>query len=142
MPTCCRLSTAGFANIRVRAVAIKETGVETPGIACFSLRRIVNRGWRLPIEIEAIGDDAVGDFAIAEEQRLVHAVAIEREIGRLTHPQIVPRRLGIPLVGEIDPVRGLGDDWLQTEPGRTSQLLRKLGADRVSNVDLAALQCR
>jgi hypothetical protein len=54
------------------------------------LRRIVNRGRRLPIIGEGVGDDAVGDLAVAEEQRLVHAIAIDRQIGGLPHPQIVP----------------------------------------------------
>ncbi len=102
----------------------------------------MNRGRRLPIKLEAVRNDAVGDFAIAEEQRLVHSIPVERQIGRLTHPQIMPGRFGIPLLGKIDPVRRLSDDRLEGEPRGAANAVGKLAADRIGDVDLAALQCR
>ena len=52
----------------------------------------------------------------------------------------MPRGLGIPLVGEVEPERALDDGGLQREARRALELLGELAANRVGQVHLAALQ--
>src|SRR6266446_9899699 len=53
----------------------------------------------------------------------------------------MPRRLGVPLFREVDP---LCADYrrFEGEARRALQLLGELAADRVGDVDLAAFECR
>src|SRR5215471_6974149 len=143
MPTWTKLLTATSPTFAYELSQIQRPAVETIGIA--SLRQqllglggIINRGGWLPVIFESVGNDAIGRLAGAQKQRLAHPVAIEREIGRLPHPQIVPRRFRVPLLGEVDPARRLQDHGLQAEPRRPPQLLGKLTPDRVGDVNLAA----
>ena len=79
---------------------------------------------------------------MAERDGLVDALAIERQRHGLAHPRVVPGRFRIPLIGEIDPERRVDHHRLQREPRRALQLLGQLAADRVGEIDLAALQRR
>ena len=65
-----------------------------------------------------------------------------RQPRRVAHALVVPRRLRIPLVGEVEPEGALDHHRLQRQARRLLQLLGELAADRVGDVDLAALQRR
>src|SRR5712692_1334113 len=67
-------------------------------------RRIVGMDRRLPVEVEAGGNDAPGNPGEPEGLGLVDGRAVDGVVGRQTHPPIVPRRAGIPLVDEDEPV--------------------------------------
>ena len=110
--------------------------------SCLGLGRVVDRRRRLPVEIEPLGDDGVsGDFRVAQGQRLVGALAVDGEAGGLAHPHVVPRRLVVPLVGEIEAERALHHRRLQREAGYRAQLLGQLAAHRIGDVDLAPPKC-
>ena len=79
---------------------------------------------------------------VAERQRLVDGLAVDGQARRQPHALVVPWRLRVPLVGEVDPERRRDDGGLEGEPLRALQLLGELAADRVDDVDLAALQRR
>src|SRR5215469_5477254 len=135
-----------FADICVGRVAKILAGVETLGEAglgkdLFGLFWVVDWGGRLPEEFVIVGNDRVpGDERMAEGQRLVEAFAVDREAGGAPHSLVVPRRFRIPLVGKIDVEHALDDRRLQGQPGGALQLFSELAADRVGDVDLAALQ--
>ena len=60
---------------------------------------------------------------------------------RKPNPRIVPGRLVIPLIGEVEPERALDDRRLQGETFGALDLLGELATDRVGNIDLAILEC-
>src|SRR5262249_31073198 len=100
----------GLGEIPVGAIAEKLAGVEPVWIAGFGeqrarLLRIVDRRRRLPIELEALWNDAVADARVAQGERLVDAAEVEREVRGAPHPHVVPRRLRIPLISEIEEER-------------------------------------
>ena len=78
----------------------------------------------------------------AETGDLVDRLTIQRVVGREPHALVVPRRLRIPLLGELDPVdrRVLGRDELQ--PRVALHVLRVLAVERVGDVGFAVLQHR
>ena len=47
---------------------------------------------------------------------LVYGLVIDGEAGREAHPLIMPGRFFVPLIGEVEPERGLDDDGLEGEP--------------------------
>ena len=56
-----------FTDIRVGAVAVKETGVEAVGVTrlgqqFLDLGGIINGRRQLPVEVEVVGNNAFGDF--------------------------------------------------------------------------------
>src|SRR6266446_546296 len=61
--------------------------------------------WRLDLqrEVHDAGHDHARRRTQAEARRLVDLLAVQREVHREPHPLVVPRRLRIPLVGELDP---------------------------------------
>ena len=135
----------GLGDIGVGAVAVVFAGVEAAGITgfgkqLFSHCRIVNGGGGLPVIVEALRDDAAGQLGVAEGQRLVDAFAVDRQAGRFADPLVVPRRFRVPLVGKGQPERGRRIDRLQGQPGAMSHFFREFAADRIGDVDLAALQ--
>src|SRR6516164_6248823 len=67
-------------------------------------------------------------------------LVIDGQAGRESHTLVMPRRLRVPLVGEVEPERGLDDGWLEGEPLGALQLLGELAADRVGYVDLTTLE--
>ena len=107
----------------------------------FGLRRIVSRFLRLPIIFEDVGHERVaGQPRIAERQRLVDALAVDREAGGLAYPLVMPRRFRVPLLGESEPEGALDHRRLEAEPGSALQLLGQFAADRIDDIDLAAGQ--
>ncbi len=70
------------------------------------LARVVGRRRRLQREVHHARDDAARRRTAAEAGGLVRPLAIERVVDRQPHPLVAPRRLGIPLVGELDPENG------------------------------------
>ncbi len=105
------------------------------------LVRIVHRRRQLLVELEVLRNDAAGDVRMAERQRLVDRVVVERVFRGEPHPLVVPRRLRIPLLGEIQPIGRRTDGRPQRQSRRALQFLGQLGADRIGDVDLATLQC-
>src|SRR5207245_3678950 len=71
---------------------------------------------------------------------LIHRLPVDRVVGCQTDASIVPRRLRVPLVWEIDPEGGLADVRLERQPRAPADLLGQGTADRVGDIDLAALQ--
>src|SRR5437588_4752933 len=78
---------------------------------------------------------------MAQRERVIGALAVDREIRRPAYPLVMPGRLRIPLLGKVQRECSLDERWLEREPRRLLQLLGKLAADRIGDVDLAALQC-
>src|SRR5262249_4207555 len=108
----------GFREARIRHVArviACVVAVWIPGLGeqPLGLRRIVGGGRRLPEKLEDIGDDAVRDPREAERLGLVDGVAIEGQAHGLAELDVVPRRLRVPLLGEIDPERPLQHSRLE-----------------------------
>ena len=54
----------------------------------------------------------------------------------------MPRRFRIPLIGKVYVEHALDDRRLEGQPGCALQLFGQLAADRIDDVDLAALECR
>src|SRR5438552_9350031 len=115
----------------VEAVRVPGFREELPGLA-----RIVGVERRLPVELEAGGDDAPGDLGEPEGHGLVDRLAVDRVVRRAAHAPVVPRRARIPLVGEDQPVGGHERSRPQGEPGRAPPLLAELASDRVGAVHL------
>src|SRR5262249_28063971 len=107
-----------LAGVRDAGVAKVVAGGETVGIARFAQERLrpgrlVRIAGRLPVEVEARGNDAPGNPRKPERVRLVHRVPVDRVIGGEANAAIVPRRLWIPLIREAHPERGLADVGLE-----------------------------
>ena len=87
-----------LADIRVRGVAVVIAGIEAAGVTglgeqLFRLLRIVGGGLRrrLPEKFVAVGDDGVaGHLGIAEGQRVIRALAVDREARGASHPLVMP----------------------------------------------------
>src|ERR1051325_5496217 len=135
-----------LAEIGVGRVAIIFTRVEAVRMTrlpqkLHRLFRVVDRLWRLPIKVEAVGHKRItGQPRIAEGQRLVDAVAIHGEAGGTAYPLVMPWRFLVPLIGEGEPEGALNDRGLQRQPRRRAQLLGQLAADRVDDINFAPLQ--
>src|SRR5438132_7214849 len=131
--------------VGVRDIAVVLTGVEpvrVPGFGeePFGAGGIVRIGRRLPEELERVRDDAEGQHGVPERDGLVDRLPVDGIVGGQAHTAVVPRRLRVPLVEQVDPLRSLDHRRLQREPGRSLELLGQLPADRVDHVDLAALE--
>src|SRR5882724_12186120 len=92
--------------LRNPARSTGRSRVRIPGLRqqLFGLGRIVGIDRRLPVEVEARGDDAPGDLGKPEGLRLVDRLAIDGVGGGEPHAAIMPRRARVPLVGEDQPV--------------------------------------
>src|SRR5579872_2612172 len=127
----------GLADIGVGRVAVVVAGVKAVLEARLGqqlLRRlgVIDRWRRLPEEFVMVRHDRIaGDERVAERQRLVAAVAVDRETGGLAHPWVVPRRFRVPLIGKIEAENALNDRRFQRQPGRLPQLLGEFAADRI-----------
>src|SRR5262249_40877950 len=142
---CLEVVEHGLGKVRVRGVAVVLAGVEAIRVTSVcqqlsGLGRIVYWGRRLPIVFEAVRDDAAGKLGVAKRQCLVDGLAVDGQAGRESHPLVVPWRLRVPLVGEIEPLRARGVYRLEGEPLGALQLLGQFTADRVDNVDIAPLE--
>src|SRR5215470_6261095 len=118
-------------EVRVGGVAIEVACVEAVRVAgvaeeLLGARDVEDRGRRLPEELEVVGDDAAGDLGMAERQGLVDRGAVDGEAGGESDALVVPRRLRIPLIGEIEPEGRLDDSRLEGEPRRPLQLFGEL----------------
>ena len=72
-------------------------------------------GRRLPEKVVAVRHDRVaGDLGVAERQRIVGALPVDRQAGGAPHPRVMPRRFWVPLVGEINAEDALHHRRLQT----------------------------
>jgi hypothetical protein len=93
-------------NIRVGGVAVELAGVKAARITRFceqllGLGGIVYRGLRrLPVKLEGFGNNASGDFRIAERDCVVNALAINRQARSPPNPFVTPLRFRIPLIGK------------------------------------------
>ena len=82
-----------------------------------------------------------GDLGEAQRLGLTDGLPVDGEARGQAHALIVPRRLRVPLLaGEVDPEGGGDQGGRELQPGRALDLLRKLAADRIGYVDLAALE--
>src|SRR5207253_10444337 len=104
-------------------VAIVVPCVEDVGIA--GLREellgtgwIVGSGGRLPEELAGARDDAAVDPGKAQRLRLIDGLAIDGLRGGQPYAPIVPRRLRIPLLREIEPEGALDHLRLEAETRR------------------------
>ena len=120
---------------RVEAARVAGLGEQPLGTG-----RIIGDRRRLPEKLEDVGDDAVGDSREAERLGLVDRVAIEGHARRLPHLGVVPGRLRVPLLGEVEPERSLQHGGLELQARRATHLLCQRPADRVDDVRLAALE--
>src|ERR1700730_17035553 len=100
-------------------------------------------GWgrSRPVEIEEVRYVGVaGELGEAESQRLIDARAIDSEARRQANPRIVPWGFRVPLIREIEPEGGGRTDRLERQARSTLELLGKLAADRIDDVDLSPYQ--
>src|SRR5437763_3146355 len=82
----------------VEAVRMAGLGKQLPRLG----RILLRRRW-LPEEIEILRHQRIaGHQRVPEGQRLVGAVAVNGESGGTPHTLVMPRRFGVPLVGEIE----------------------------------------
>src|SRR6059036_3087754 len=137
----------GLREVGVGHVAVVVTGVEAVRVAGLGEElpgpgRIVRGRGRLPEEVEARGDDAVGDLREAQGLGLVDRRPVDRQVDGQAHSPVVPRRLRVPLIDEDEPEGGGRVVGLEREPGRPLELLGQGAADRVDDVGLAALEHR
>src|SRR5262249_42641006 len=100
-----------LADIRECRVTVERADVESVGMACFRqqllrLGRVEGRRRGLSIEFEVRRyESIVMQQRMAQLNRLIDVGPVEPEIGGLPHPQILPWRLRVPLLGEIKPLR-------------------------------------
>src|SRR5262249_16704590 len=64
-----------------------------------------------------------------------------RQTGGPPHPFVMPRRFRVPLIWKINIEHTLDDRWLECQSGCALQVFGQFAADRVDDVDLAALEC-
>src|SRR6516162_4808753 len=134
----------GFGDMRVGGVAEELAGVEATGMSRLSqqllgLVRVVSRQGRLPKELEGVRDDAARDLRIAEGDRVVHGLAVDRKAAGPSNPLVVPGRLRVPLVGVVNPERSRREHRLESETRRTAQFFGQFCADRIHDVDVATI---
>ena len=120
---------------RVKAVRVTSLDEKSPGPD-----GIVRVPRRLPVELEARGDDAPDQFGKSQGLRLVHRGPVNGIVRGQAHSPVVPRRLRVPLVSEVDPLCRLTDVGLQRQPRGPPEILGQRTANRVGDVHLAALQ--
>ena len=121
---------------RVEAVRIAGLGEEFLG-----LRGIERIGLEEPRELERARDEGAGRLAEAERLGLVERLTVDGVAHGLTHAQVVPRRLRIPLVGQVEPegsLRLLRRDEL--EAGGPADVLGHGTGEQIRDVHLAFLQ--
>ena len=84
--------------------------------------------------------DHAGGRADADTSSVVDRLAVQRVVHRLAHPLVVPRRLRVPLVGELDPEdRGVLRGY-HLDAGVLLETLGVGAIERDGDVGLAALQ--
>src|SRR3989449_3746098 len=91
-------------------------------------------------ELHRPRDDVAGDPREAELLGFVDRLPIDGEARGEPHPLVVPRRLRVPLLDEVeeeDPVGPRGDEL---QPGRPPDLLGHRARQEVRHVHLAALE--
>src|SRR6516164_5153528 len=105
---CLKVVQHPLADIRIGRVAViiaavkalRETSLSEELLA---LVGVVDRRRRLPEEFVIIRNDGVaGDQRITQSQRLVEAIAVDRQTGGPSYSLVMPRRLCVPLIGEIN----------------------------------------
>src|ERR1700730_8510666 len=100
-------------------------------------------GWgrSRPVEVKEVRYVRVaGELRKAESERLIDARAVHGEVRRQANPRIVPRGFCVPLIREIEPEGGGRTDRLERQARSTLELLGKLAADRIDDVDLSPYQ--
>src|SRR5215472_7231070 len=146
MPTSAKLFNNASATFRIRRVTEELAGVEALrvtrlGQQLLCVGRVVDRRRRLPIELKALRNDTVGQVRAAESDRLTDALAVHRQTGSPAYPLVMPRRLRVPLVGEVEPLRARHCRF-QRQTWRLLQLVGQFATDRIGDVHLAAFQRR
>ena len=72
-------------------------------VALLGLRQVVRHRLGLQCEIHHARHNDSGRRAKPEAGRLVDPLAVERVVDREPQPLVVPRRFGVPLLGELYP---------------------------------------
>ena len=90
-------------------------------------------------EVELRRHERAGRLAEPEHLGLVDRVAIDGDAGRLPHAAVVPGRLGVPLIQEVEPVHAVQQRRLDGDPRRALEILGHRPAEEVGDVHLAGL---
>jgi hypothetical protein len=100
---------------RIEVAGVEAVRVARLGEELSRLGRIVRRRLDRQRELEAPGDDAAGQAREPERLGLVDGLPVDGVARREADAPVVPRRLRVPLVGEVEPEDAgrLGGDELQ-----------------------------
>ena len=79
-------------------------------------------------------------MGMAQCQGFIDGVVVDRVTGGPPDPYVVPRRFGIPLIGEIHPIGGGTDRRADLQAWRAFDFRRELTADRIGDINFIALQ--
>ena len=91
-------------------------------------------------ELHVPRDDVPGDAGESELLGLVDRLAIDRQARGEPHPPVVPRRLRVPLLGELEEEDGVAPNSGEPEPGCPLDVLGHGAAQEVHDVELATLE--
>src|SRR5213594_535150 len=117
--------------------AVRVAGLDQELLGAFRVVGVRIDGDR---ELHRPRDDVAGDTGEAELLGFVDRLPIDGEARGESHPLVVPRRLRIPLLDEVeeeDPVGPRGDEL---QPVRAPDLLGHRARQEVRHVHLAALE--
>src|SRR5439155_15381852 len=98
-----RLAHRGVGRPRVEVAGVEAAGIAGFGQELLRPRRIEGRWLEGLRELERARDDAAGRLRKSERLGLVERLPIDGVTGGQPHAPVVPRRLRIPLVGEVEP---------------------------------------
>src|SRR5215831_9046997 len=90
----------GIREVFAGLEAVRVSGLVQEALRAGWIVRVCR--WR-PVEFERGGDDAAGDPREAQCLCFIDRLSVYRLICGHAHAPVVPRRLRIPLVGEVDP---------------------------------------
>src|SRR5580765_8205476 len=120
---------------RVEAVRVARLDQELLGALGIVRRRLDRQR-----ELHVARDDVPGDAGEAELLGLVQGLPIDREARGQTHAPVVPRRLRVPLLGEVEEDDGVGPDGAELEPRRPLDVLRHRTGQEVDDFSFTALE--
>src|SRR5262249_59249356 len=87
-----RLAIVDAAGVAPEVSGVEAVGEARLGEELLGLRRIVRIDRRLPVELEARGDEAPGDLREAERLRLIDRLAVDRVGRREAYAAVLPPR--------------------------------------------------
>ena len=91
-------------------------------------------------ELHVSRHDVAGDAGEAELLGLVQGLAVDRVARGEANPPVVPRRLRIPLLDEVEEDHRVGPDGAQLEPRRPLDVLRHGTAEEIDDVGVTTLE--